>query len=161
MTTGNVKCFYCGESFNKDKELWVKPNSTRYAHKECYENRYDYLSDENKILEKCKELFKEEYNQTRIKSQIKKYLKEGKTASGIYKSLIYFFEVKNNDVSKANGGIGIVPYIYDEAKKYYASQEKLKEKFNAVQLAPQKQVIRQIKRKKVQKPVNLDFFNLH
>ena len=32
---------------------------------------------------------------------------------------IYFFEVKHNSIEHANGGIGIVPYIYNEAFNYY------------------------------------------
>jgi hypothetical protein len=35
------------------------------------------------------------------------------------KSLKYFYEVKKNDVSKAKGGIGIIPYIYQDAWNYY------------------------------------------
>ena len=43
------------------------------------------------------------------------------TYSGIYKTLQYWYEIKNNDISKANGGIGIVPYVYDQAKQYFIS----------------------------------------
>ena len=39
--------------------------------------------------------------------------------SGILKSLIYFFEIRRNSIEKANGGIGIVPYVYEDARKYY------------------------------------------
>lgn len=31
-----VKCLYCGELFDNKKELYVKPNSRRYAHANCY-----------------------------------------------------------------------------------------------------------------------------
>ena len=31
----------------------------------------------------------------------------------------YWFEVKHNDISKSKGGIGIVPYIYNDAYNYY------------------------------------------
>ena len=37
------------------------------------------------------------------------------------KALIYFFEVKGNSIEKANNGIGILPYIYQEAYQYYYS----------------------------------------
>ena len=33
----------------------------------------------------------------------------------------YWFEVKNGSIEKSNGGIGIVPYIYEDARKYYES----------------------------------------
>lgn len=41
------------------------------------------------------------------------------TYSGMLKALVYFYEVKKNDVSKANDGIGIIPYIYNDAYNYY------------------------------------------
>ena len=41
------------------------------------------------------------------------------TYSGILSTLKYWFEVKHNDISKSHGGIGIVPYVYNDAKNYY------------------------------------------
>ena len=35
------------------------------------------------------------------------------------KALTYFYEVKGNDIQKANGGIGIIPYCYNQAFEYY------------------------------------------
>lgn len=40
------------------------------------------------------------------------------TYSGILSTLKYAFEIKHNDISKANGGIGIVGYLYQEAFRY-------------------------------------------
>ena len=48
------------------------------------------------------------YIDARIHKQIKQYIEENNyTYSGIHKSLTYFYEVKGNPVSKANGGIGM------------------------------------------------------
>ena len=41
------------------------------------------------------------------------------TYSGMLKALIYFYEVKGNNKNKANGGIGIIPFIYKDAYNYY------------------------------------------
>ena len=41
------------------------------------------------------------------------------TYSGMLKALVWWFEVKKNSVEAANGGIGILPYIYNDAKTYY------------------------------------------
>ena len=60
----------------------------------------------------------------RIKQQIKKYVEEyGYTYSGIMKALIYYYEIKGNkfDFAKTNGGIGIVPFVYEKAYNYYYS----------------------------------------
>lgn len=33
--------------------------------------------------------------------------------------MIYFYQIKKNSLEKANGGIGIVPYVYGQARDYY------------------------------------------
>ena len=58
----------------------------------------------------------------KIAKQIEKYHKElGFTYSGMLKSLKYHYEINKNSTVQANGGIGIIPYVYDEAKNYYYS----------------------------------------
>jgi len=58
----------------------------------------------------------------RIQKQIEDYHNnKGYTYSGILKSLTYFFDIKGNSIEKANGGIGIVPYIYEDARNYYTA----------------------------------------
>ena len=65
----------------------------------------------------------------RITLQIKKYMQDyNYTYSGILRTLKYVFEVKNGDLSKANGGIGIVPWKYQEAYNYYYNQWLLSQK---------------------------------
>ena len=57
-----------------------------------------------------------------MKQQLKSFKEEyNYSYSGILKSLVYFYEVKGNSVDKANGGIGIVPFIYQDAFNYYYS----------------------------------------
>ena len=70
------------------------------------------------------ELFDSDYVYAKIKKQIKDYVTNyGYTYSGIHKALIYYYEVKGNkfDEGKAQGGIGIVPYVYQSAFNYYYS----------------------------------------
>lgn len=58
----------------------------------------------------------------RAQQQIKQFVSDRNyTYSGILKSLTYFYEVKHGSTEKANGGIGIVPFIYDDAYRYYYS----------------------------------------
>ena len=70
------------------------------------------------------ELFNSDYVYAKIKKQIKDYVTNyGYAYSGIHKALIYYYEVKGNkfDEGKAQGGIGIVPYVYQSAFNYYYS----------------------------------------
>ena len=56
----------------------------------------------------------------KIKKQIANFKKEyNYTYSGMLKTLIWWFDVKKNSIEKANGGIGIVPFVYQEAWNYY------------------------------------------
>ena len=65
-------------------------------------------------------LFNTDYVPARIQKQINEFLsKYNYTYSGMLKALIYFYEIKNNSIANANGGIGIIPYIYDDAYRYY------------------------------------------
>lgn len=41
------------------------------------------------------------------------------THTGIMQSLYYFYHIQNNDTKKANDGIGIVPYVYNNAFNYF------------------------------------------
>jgi hypothetical protein len=55
-----------------------------------------------------------------MRKQIKEYIeKYNYSYSGIHRTLQYFYEVKHNDIEKANQSLGIVPYVYAEAYRYY------------------------------------------
>ena len=43
----------------------------------------------------------------------------GYSYSGMLKSLKYWYEVKKESKDKANRGIGIIPFIYDDCREYY------------------------------------------
>jgi hypothetical protein len=46
------------------------------------------------------------------------------TVKGIFFALKYFYEIKGGDWNKGHGGIGIVPFIYNEACTYWYNREK-------------------------------------
>lgn len=119
-----VKCKYCQEIFDRDKEPFVKVSERRYAHKLCFEQNQTEKTQEEKDLEALEQyimnLFSEQYIGPRIRKQIKEYKENyNYSYSGMLKTLIWWFEVKGNSVEKANGGIGIIPYIYQQACDYY------------------------------------------
>ena len=123
-----VKCPICGESFDTnaiDKDCWVK-NGRRYYHKECYNS--DDTSLESKIISYCMEVLGPSCNINYINRRLKQYKKEGRTYLDIYNTLVYWYDIKQSDPSKANGGIGIVGYIYDESKEYWERVKRLEQK---------------------------------
>ena len=121
-----VKCLYCGKTFDRDKVPFIQVSKRRYAHKECSMSEDEKKIQENKDREELYDyimkLFNISFVDPKIQKQIKKYIEENNyTYSGIKKALVYFFEIKGNSVEKANGGIGIVPYVYTQAYNYYYS----------------------------------------
>lgn len=132
-----VICYYCGEKFNREKEPFVKVKGRRYAHAACHEKAQNEIPQEEKdkeaLYEYIKKIFKEDYVSPVVQKQIKQFVAEyNYTYSGILRSLQYLIEIKKNPVSKMNGRLTIIPYIYQEAYRYYYSiwlaNEKNKEK---------------------------------
>lgn len=121
----SVKCMYCGKSFDRDI-IPFKQIGRRYAHFECYihheANKTQDEKDKEDLESYIMKLFNESFINAKIKKQIAQYRSEyNYTYSGIRKALVYAFEVKKNDLKKANGGIGIVPFVYKDAYNYYYS----------------------------------------
>ena len=52
----------------------------------------------------------------------KQYLKKGYTYIGMVRALEFFYHVKKNNLNKAKNNIGIIPYVYEDAQKYYNLQ---------------------------------------
>lgn len=118
-----VKCYYCGEIFDTNKEEYVMPNSRRYAHKKCAE---DENSEQKKIIDARDKLY--EYvakllnldfvgpkNILLIEQYIKKY---NYSYGGMLKTLIYCYEIKNKNMDKEKC-MAMIPYCYEDARKYY------------------------------------------
>ena len=128
-----VTCIYCKQKFDRDKFPFIQVSQRRYAHQECSlsedqkqsKEEQDKIELENYIIK----LFKVDYVDARIRKQIKQYKEEyNYTYSGIHKALVYFYEIKGNSIEKANGGIGIVPYVYQQAYNYYLALWQAKQK---------------------------------
>lgn len=118
-----VTCPICNKKFDRDRIECVK-EGRRYLHIECSQTTEERLSKEEKdkraLEQYIMQLFNTEYVNPRVQTQIRKYIQENKfTYNGILMSLKYFYEIKHGDIEKAHGGIGIVEYIYQDAKNYY------------------------------------------
>lgn len=129
MATHMVKCLYCGKIFDaqeQDKDIiWCKPRSNRYAHITCAKQNEQQLTQEEKDYQTfynyVKSEQKENFDFVRFKKVVEAWKKDyNYTYNGMYKTLIYFYEVKGNAKKKfQEGSIGIIPFIYQEAFNYY------------------------------------------
>jgi hypothetical protein len=117
--------------FDRSSVQAVRAGARRYNHLTCDPDNKDLVPleegkiedpDLTKLNEYINHLFGSSANWAQIKRQIKIYTTENKYSySGIMKSLIYFYEVKGNSIDKANGALGIVPFVYKDAFNYYYS----------------------------------------
>lgn len=134
-----VKCRVCGQSINRNIERegvdWIMPSRNWFYHKSCYESWksqkdttddnfwidmiYDYLARDLKIS----------YNYWMCEKQREQFVKKKMTNKGIYFALKWFIEVKKGTMDKSHGGIGIVPYIYEESCNYWIAQEQKQKGF--------------------------------
>ena len=122
-----VKCLYCNRTFDADTEEYVKPNSNRYAHKACYDVYLQNEKDKEELIDYITQLFELKSPGPVIYKQLKTFRSDpayGYSNKGILNALKYFYEVKKGNKEKANAQLGIVPYIYDEAQKYYENIER-------------------------------------
>lgn len=124
--TANIKkCYYCGEDVDISTEEYAKPRTNRYAHKKCYDENYnaddEYIAT---IYQYLKDIGMK-YDYTQCERQRKNFIqKMGYTNEGIYLTLKFFYGVEKADLSKSENRIGIVPYKYDEAQRYFNSLER-------------------------------------
>lgn len=129
-----VICAICKERFDRDKYPAVLISSRRYAHASCAGKLSPEEAKQEKELKALEQyiidLFELEHMDGRITLQIKKFMQDHPeyTYSGIQRTLEYFYRIKGNSIEKANGSIGIVPWVYEEAKRYYYNQWLLSQK---------------------------------
>ena len=112
--------------FDRDKKLFRQVSAKRYAHEECAvkadQTKAQEEQDKDAFEKYLLKIFKLDTLNVKIRKQIKTYVEEyNYTYSGMLKALIYWFEIKGHSIEKANGGIGIIPYVYQQAYEYYYS----------------------------------------
>ena len=121
----NVKCPVCG-TFN-EKENAIYHNSKYYC-KVCYENKQNESNDYKELISYICELYSIDVPTGWMLKQIKDFKEQfNYTYKGIKSTLHYFFKIQEgNDVADSIG-IGIVPFVYDEAKKFYIDKKAVRD----------------------------------
>jgi hypothetical protein len=121
-----VKCYYCSELVYRDKEEFGQLSSGRYTHKICFEENQQATADRQKLLAYIDELFGARVNFGVVTKQIKNYIDTYKYSySGIHGTLYYCYAIKKQEINKAEG-IGLVPYYYNEARRYWLQVQNAK-----------------------------------
>lgn len=131
-----VKCLYCGETFDADKEPFIKPRANRYAHEKCANGataqqaaaandiKKGLVVDSekeayNELKDYLNTLFKGKINWPLAISKMQALRLQNYTYSGMRKALQWWYEIKKNSPQDVKSPLGIIPYIYEDAYKYY------------------------------------------
>ncbi len=114
-------CFWCHKAIEIDnpKVIPMPELPNRYVHIECSKKHPE--NDLEKLMIYIIQLYKlkDNYIPPAQMKQVTQYEKEYEfTYSGMLKALKYWYEVKKNPLD-THRGIGIIPYIYNQAKEYY------------------------------------------
>lgn len=120
-----VKCPECG--IYNDKENTVYHNSKYYC-KICFENKQKEAQDYKNLVAYICELYQIEAPTGWMLKQIKDYKEQFNfTYRGIKTTLHYFYEIQEGNSVEDSMGIGIVPFVYDEAKRFYIEKKAVKD----------------------------------
>lgn len=163
MSKHLVKCVKCNQVFDANIIQAVKVNARRYAHQTCCPDgelvplpppptpKEPKVKKEEKekteltlLKDTIQEIFGDKTNWATCMKQIKNFTAPpyDYSLSGIRKCLIYFYQIKNNPIEKANGTIAIVPYVYKDAYNYFYELFLLEQ--NAQQLEVKEEVEKEI-----------------
>ena len=120
-----VKCAFCGEMVDKDVAI-------RFEDK----NFHDFCVEEHKAKKEVyayvAKVFKfksENRPGPKIISQLKTFReKYGYSYRDILCALQFHFDIQKGSVKNANEGIGIVPYVMDQAIEFYTKLTKRQER---------------------------------
>lgn len=158
MAKKMVKCLFCGETFDRNVEEFEKIKN-RYAHKVCYvankENLEKTEKDRMALEEYIPKLLGEGHVSAKVRQQLNSMISEGYTYYGIHKTLIFFYEIKGNSTSKANGGIGIVPFVYKDALAYYKEIHEKQEKNRGKEVSAAEDIVVKIAPPKLNRKIKL------
>lgn len=111
-----VKCPYCQEMLDKEEAV---THSKRYYHEECFNVWRLEAAHRKELIDYILEIYKLEAPTGMMLKQIKDFQTDfNYKLKGIELALRYFHETLGNPVQE-NTGIGIVPYVYEEAKRNF------------------------------------------
>ena len=111
------------------RELNIAPSTVKkYLNEENLKNKQLLSDDRDALWYYIFRLFGQ-YSEDKPVSdwnitQMQKFKAQGMPYRGQLLTLKYFFEVKKNSIEKAKGSIGIIPFIYAEARIYYENKAK-------------------------------------
>ena len=153
------KCPHCNNEVKEENAIY-NTKTKRYYHEQCYNT----LLDRKELLDYICELFGYKKPSVKVYQQMASYYNKGVPYSDMLLALKYFYEVKKGDITKSQGGIGIIPYILDEAKEFSTleqiEKDKLINKFEANVVVQKEPIVVHIIEQRTKQRKNIDISTL-
>lgn len=138
----NIKYTECKNMSQVARELGIAPSTVKnHLNEENLNLIQKQNDDRDALFYYIYKLFGQQSEEQPVSkwniTQMQKFRSQGYPYRGQLLTLQYFFDIKKNSIAKSNGSIGIIPFVYEDAKLYYNTQAK---KAEQVSLAIQKQL---------------------
>jgi hypothetical protein len=128
-----LKCPVCGTFNNKEDTIF---DNQRYYCKVCYETKKKDGEDYKALIDYICDLYDIEVPNGWILKQIKEFKEQfNYTYKGMKTTLDYFYRIKQDEQPEEGMGIGIIPFVYDEAKRFYLDKKKIKDEMQDFNIA--------------------------
>lgn len=120
-----AKCKYCDGEIPKGEGV---KHGSRYFHEKCYEEWKEQADDRTQLIEYIMDLHNIDRPSGMMLKQIKEFQEEpyNYKLKGMLLALKYFHEIQGKPVLDSSG-IGIVAYVYEQAKQYYIMKMGIKQ----------------------------------
>lgn len=133
-----VKCPYCEKQLSKEDAHEYKK---KYYHMECFEAWRRDIEHRKELIDYILDLYRLDAPTGMMLKQIKEFQEDFKyKLKGIELALRYFHETLGNSVQEGSG-LGIVPYIYEDAKRHYMMKMKVEQSMNNFESNIEKNVV--------------------
>ena len=131
----NEKYSEYGNMSKVAKELGISSATVKkYLNEENNDLRKNYYDDRDALYYYIIRLFgvySEDEPVSRWNlTQITRFKSEGMSFKAQLLTLKYWFEILKKPLEKSNGSVGIIPYVFSQAKLYYETQAKNAEEIN-------------------------------
>ncbi|WP_425203759.1 hypothetical protein [Priestia megaterium] len=131
-----VKCPYCEEMVDKEEAI---SHQKRYYHDACLKEKEKSTQHRRELIEYICDLYKVDAPTGMMLKQIKEFENDFKyKLKGIELALRYFYDTLENNPREGEG-IGIVPYVYEEAKRHYLKRQSIQKSVNKLTENPVKE----------------------
>jgi len=154
-----VKCPICELNVDRNTDSFIEKNG-RYLHESCNNQQQAKTQPRRDLIDYICQLHNIKAPTGYILKQIKDFEENHQfTIQGIHMTLKYFHEIEGNEVIEGTG-IGIVEYVYKNARDYFAKMGRITRNASEVSFENNEVTIYSVQHKKKQRKKYIDMERL-